>query len=346
MADAPDSTRNGANALITAAAVIVVIWGLRWSADFLLPVLSAAFISVLCIPPIRRLERHGAPTWLALSAVLVGANLALILVAAFIGRSVLQFEARLDHYRTRLDELLGSSIDWLNSMGADLSRADIVDRFDSALIIELVSNTASSLMSAAGDGLLIGLTVVFVLLEASGFPAKLRVAFGNGSASDELSSFRKAAEAVHQYLAVKTLISVLNGLAAALVTWAIGVDFPLLWGLLAFLFNYIPNIGAVLAAIPPVILALLDLGPVHAAGVIGAYLALELILGNVVEPKLLGSRLGLSTLVVWLSLVFWNWVWGPVGMLLSVPLTVIVKILLENHDDTKAIATLLGPSPD
>ncbi len=132
-------------------------------------------------------------------------------------------------------------------------------------------------------------------------------------------------------------------MAAALAI--IGVDFPLLWGMLAFLLNYIPTFGSILAAIPPVLLAMVQLGPGHAIAALAVFVMLNVLLGNFVEPYFMGRRLGLSTLVVFLSLVFWGWVWGPVGMLLSVPLTMIVKIMLENTEDLSWIAVLLGAGP-
>ncbi|MFQ5519051.1 MAG: AI-2E family transporter [Mariprofundus sp.] len=123
----------------------------------------------------------------------------------------------------------------------------------------------------------------------------------------------------------------------------IGVDYPLLWGLVAFLFNFVPNIGSIIAAVPAVLLALIQLGSGEAlmAGV--GYVIANVVMGNVVEPKFMGKGVGLSTLVVFLSLVFWGWVLGPVGMLLSVPLTMIVKLALESRADTQWLAVLLGP---
>jgi predicted PurR-regulated permease PerM len=122
----------------------------------------------------------------------------------------------------------------------------------------------------------------------------------------------------------------------------IGVDYALLWGLIAFLLNYVPNIGSIIAAIPAVLLALVQLGPVHAVLVAGLYLIVNVVMGNAVEPRLMGKSLGLSTLVVFLSLVFWGWVLGPVGMLLSVPLTMIMKIALEVNPSTRWLAIMLG----
>jgi len=128
--------------------------------------------------------------------------------------------------------------------------------------------------------------------------------------------------------------------------WILGVDFPVLWGLLAFLFNFIPNIGSILAAVPPVLLALVQFGIGRTLAVAGGYVAVNMVVGNVIEPMVFGRKLGLSNLVVFLSLVFWGWIWGPVGMLLSVPLTMVVKLALEHSEQYHWVAVLLGPTSD
>ena len=150
---------------------------------------------------------------------------------------------------------------------------------------------------------------------------------------------------IQNYLAIKTVVSVATGLLAGVWVWALDIDFPLLWGLIAFLFNYIPNLGSIFAAVGPVLLAIVQFGPGRAISVAAGYVAINLVFGNVVEPLMLGRRLGLSTLVVLLSLVFWGWVWGPMGMLLAVPLTMMVKIALENTEDLRWVAVMLDANP-
>jgi predicted PurR-regulated permease PerM len=147
---------------------------------------------------------------------------------------------------------------------------------------------------------------------------------------------------IQNYIVIKSTISLLTGIIIASSLAIIGVDFPLLWGLLAFLLNYIPTIGSIIAAIPAVFWTLVQLGPGSAllAGVV--FLVTNFIMGSIIEPRYMGRGLGLSTLVVFLSLVFWGWVFGPIGMLLSVPLTMTVKIALDSSEDTLWMATLIG----
>ena len=144
-------------------------------------------------------------------------------------------------------------------------------------------------------------------------------------------------------MAIKTLISLVTGIFITIWLTIIGVDYPLLWGPLTFALNYVPNIGSIIAALPAVLLAIIQLGLMRALLAAAGYIVINLLMGSVVEPRFMGRGLGLSTLVVFLSLLFWGWILGPVGMLLSVPLTITAKIALDSRDDTRWIAVLLGP---
>jgi predicted PurR-regulated permease PerM len=269
---------------------------------------------------------------------------AVMLVSAVIGRSITQFQDELPVYQQRLDRLVGGAVDWLVERGVDLDRREFASSMDTGAIMALVGDTASALLAALSNITLVLLIMVFMLMEARGVPDKLRRALGDPDA--DLSQFARAAERVYDYLAIKAQVSLLTGLIVTAMCWAVGLDFPLLWGLIAFLFNFIPNIGSIIAAIPAILLALLQLSPERAVLLGLGYLAVNMVIGNFLEPRMMGRRLGLSTLVVLLSMLFWNWVWGPVGMLLSVPLTVIVKISLEHTSDLRWLAVLLGPNDD
>ena len=184
--------------------------------------------------------------------------------------------------------------------------------------------------------------MVFILTEAWSFPRKLGAVLA--SPERDLPHFKRFAEKLNRYFAIKTTVSVGTGIFVGLALWLLGVDFPVLWGMLAFLLNYVPNIGSVLAAVPPVLLAAIQLGPLKAVATACVFLVVNVVMGSVVEPKFMGRELGLSTLVVFLSLVFWGWMLGPVGMLLSVPLTMTVKIALEANPSTDWLAHLLDPA--
>lgn len=216
--------------------------------------------------------------------------------------------------------------------------------FNTPRLIAWFTDFLSSLTSLFSNVLLVLLTLIFMLAEASGLPRKL-VAITSGR-KQLVNESTRVRDAILRYMSLKTVVSLLTGTLAGTLVWGLDVSYPVLWGLLAFFFNYVPNIGSFIAAVPPVLLALIQKDP-NCALLMGiGYGAINGIIGNFVEPRMMGKGLGLSTLVVFLSLVFWGWVLGPVGMLLSVPLTMIVKIALENFEQTRWMAVLLGSNPE
>jgi predicted PurR-regulated permease PerM len=334
----------GTRLLLCTAAVVIVVAGLKASGAMLMPVIMALFLSLLCVPPMKRLQSYGIPSWGAIVIVIVVATLIVLLITAVVGRSVVQFQDSLEEYKARLDVIMRDGLGWLQSHGIDVDADNLAKQLDTGKLMDLVGTLATQLLSVLGNIFMVVLTMIFMLAEASGFPTKLRRAIGDPRS--DLGRFRLVGERINKYLAIKALVSLGTGVCVIILTAACGVDFPLLWGLLAFLLNFIPNIGSILAAIPACLLALLQHGFGTALIVAVGFLVINLIIGNAVEPKLMGRRLGLSTLVVFLSLIFWNWVWGPMGALLSVPLTVILKISLEDSGDFRWVAVLLGPDED
>jgi predicted PurR-regulated permease PerM len=149
-----------------------------------------------------------------------------------------------------------------------------------------------------------------------------------------------------RYLGIKTLVSLATGLCAGLLTWALDLDFPLLWAMFAFLLNYVPTIGSIIAAVPAVLLALIQIGPGAAGATAMGFISINLVFGNFLEPRLMGYGVGISPLVVFVGLIAWGWIFGPVGMLLSVPLTMTLKMALENDNRTRWVAILLGSERD
>lgn len=210
----------------------------------------------------------------------------------------------------------------------------------------MVQYLSGSFFSFMGNAFWVVLFVIFILSERGGIARKIVKGVGPEKAIDILDTMRRINKSVQQYLGLKTLISLLTGVLVTIALSLLSVPFPFLWGLLAFLLNYIPNIGSILAGVPPILVTLFDSGSVTRTLVVAiSFVAIQTIVGNFVEPKVLGKGLDLSPLVVLFSLLFWGWVWGIPGMLLSVPLTAALKISLEQFDRTKPIAILLGNNP-
>ena len=374
----------GTRFLVLAASLVLVVAGMRALRPIALPLLLAIFLSILSAPLLTWLMRHRLPKLLSVILTVLANVLVMAGALLLVGGSINAFLQDLPKYQVQFEEKAGQVVEWLESKGVDTSElAWLQDRqiasglepdtdalsgamlrepapgaaepgadpappggppllgnlVNLGSVFDLLASTLAGVASIVSMALLVFLMMVFILLEAGDLPAKLKSAFGWGGR--ELTQLMRE---VQRYLGIKTLISLATGILIGTWIWLIGCSYPLLWGLIAFLFNYIPSVGSIIAAVPAVLLTLLDLGLGNALLVTLGYLVTNIVLGNVVEPHLMGRRFGLSTLVVILSLIFWGWLWGPLGMLLSVPLTMILKILLENTEDFRWVARLLGPA--
>lgn len=337
-------SHKGAYFLVSIAAIIIIIAGLKAASEIVVPFMLSIFIAIICAPFLSWLTHHRVPIWLSVLIVILLMILSIGSLGMFVGSSLDAFYAQLPEYRSRLGNEVAQIIDLLNRLGFSISAEKIKSHFDPALLMQMVANTLSSLGGVLTNLFLVLMTVAFILFEAADFPAKLSAAMDDATGS--LKRFESFADAVNRYLAIKTLVSIGTGALVSFWLWLIGVDFPLLWGVVAFFLNFVPNIGSLIAAIPAVMLAFVQLGAVEAGFTAFGYFAINLVMGSVIEPRYMGKGLGLSTLVVFLSLLLWGWVFGVVGMLLSIPLTIIVKLGLEASPNTRWIALILGSHPE
>lgn len=326
--------------LISAAAFVVIIAGMQAAASLLVPFLLAAFVAILCLPLLNWLTSKHVPAGFAVLLITLGIVSVGLLVAAFVSSSLADFSHNLPSYQERLKILTANAIHWLAGMGLALSSQSMLEILDPSAAMGMAGKLLSGLGNALANTFLIVLTVIFLLIEASALPHKWAAM---GASAPSTRGFESFVSSVSSYFSIKTWISLATGIFIAIWLAVLGVDYPLLWGLIAFLFNFVPNIGSIIAAVPAVLLALVQLGGGDALLAALGYLIANVIMGNVIEPKFMGRGVGLSTLVVFVSLVFWGWVLGPVGMLLSVPLTMIIKLALESRQNTLWLAILLGP---
>ncbi len=236
---------------------------------------------------------------------------------------------------------------------ADVSKEQAVEAFDAFAAnlgkdqLKPIGNVlqwlSGSFFSFLGNLFWVVLFVAFILAERTALARKIVFGIGPKRAIHVLDVMARINKSVQQYLGLKTAVSLFTGALVALSLTLLGAPFPFLWGVLAFVLNFIPNVGSVLAGIPPIMITLFDSGSLlKTAFVAIAFVTIQIVVGNVVEPKVMGKGLDLSPLVVILSLLFWGWLWGIPGMLLSVPLTAAVKIAMEQIEQTKAIAILMG----
>lgn len=330
----------GLRILLTLASFTIVSAGIHSAKEILTPLLLAAFLATICAPTLGWLIRRLGSRPLALLIVILGMAVVCAAVAAMIGRPIHDLHQNLDDYKQPLQQKVNALAAQLTSMGIDIPD-DIQDTsLNTDEAVEHLRKLLGGLIGLFGKGMFVLFYFVFILLEASGFPDKL--AAMPGDTAERKKRLNKVLVETRQYVAIKTVTSLATGVAIGLSLLLLEIPHAPLWGLLAFLFNYIPNIGSIIAAAPPIVLAFITGDGSTVIWVMIVFVSVNLIVGNFIEPRMMGQGLGLSTLVILLSLVFWGFVLGPVGMLLSVPLTMVAKIALSASDDTHWLAILLS----
>ena len=327
------------------AAVIVVIYGMQLAKVLLVPFLIAAFLALITVRPMLWLQQRRVPSFLAALIIVFSMMFLLAIVGAILGSSIGDFTAALPGYQERLDVIKDGVIDFaIRHFNFDKSMENVGDMIDPGWAMGLVASILNSLKDVLTNAFLIIFTMIFMLLEVSSVGTKVEAAFGRSAES--MQGPRVFLQNLGRYLGIKTIVSTATGTCAGVLTWSLGLDFPLLWAMLAFLLNYVPTIGSIIAAVPAILLALVQLGPGAAGATAMGFAAINVVFGNVIEPRLMGYGVGISPLVVFVGLVFWGWVFGPVGMLLSVPLTMTLKLGLESDARTRWAAILIGSERD
>ena len=340
------ATHPTTNALMALAAIVVIVAGLRAASSLFVPFLLAGFIGLLCAPALFWLRDRGLPTLIALLVVLLGLLGIGAVFGGLVSTSINEFTRALPAYQQSFGSVIASLTARLADFGIDFgTSAGETNPFDPTTALGLVGDLAGNLGSLLNNAFLLFLTVCFILLEASSFPHKVREAFGDSPEIEDRMA--EIGESIRRYLAIKTLTSMLTGFLAYGALIMLGVKFAPLWGLVAFLLNFVPAVGSIIAAIPAIALAFIDNSPQTAALVTLCYVGFNIAIGSFLEPRVMGEGMGLSPLIVVTSLVFWGWILGPVGMVLAVPLTVILRITLGGQPSTRWVAVLLGPAvPD
>ncbi|MBK1648741.1 AI-2E family transporter [Rhabdochromatium marinum] len=330
--------------LILAGAFVVLVAGLRAASHLVTPFLLSIFIAVLAAAPLRFLRAHGLPRW---AAMLVIAGLLLgvgSIMGTFFSDSLNTFNQRLPSYQTRLMNTALELQEWVETHGVDLADDAMSTLIDPPRVMALMRALATGFSTILANAMLVLVAVIFVLLEADSLPSKLRLALRTPDQS--IRQAREVMQSVNRYMALKASTSLLTGVLVWILLAVIGVDFALMWGIIAFLLNFVPTIGSFIAAVPAVLLALVQIGVEAALMTTIGFVVINIGVGNILEPRIMGRGMGLSPLVVFLSLVFWGYVLGVGGMFLSVPLTMALKIALATNPHTRPVAILLGPEPE
>ncbi|TMO65402.1 AI-2E family transporter [Pseudoalteromonas aurantia] len=335
------SSLSGLNrSLVILASLFVVLAGVKLASDIIVPFILAAFIAIICNPLLRFFARFHIPKGLSIVIIICLISAVGMSLAGLVGQSLTDFSKQLPDYREQLQDKFIWLVDIAAQYNILIDKNQLISLFDPGKMIDMATNMLTGFGGVMANLFLIILTVVFMLFEAPMLSKKVHLALDDPEM--KMLQIDRFLESINSYLAIKTMVSLGTGFCAGLLLWILNVDYFVLWAVLAFLLNYIPNIGSIIAAIPAVLLALLTVGPVASGIVAIGYITINTVMGNIIEPRFMGRGLGLSTLVVFLSLIFWGWLLGTVGMLLSVPLTMIVKIALEATEEGQWLATMLG----
>lgn len=332
--------------MLLLASVVLVVIGLKLAQPFFLPVFLAFFIAAVSFPITHWLREHKVPRFLAvlITVLVVFAFLSGVIVVGALLINDLAEGDQLEQYGTKMYEVALSGGAQLEEWQVEGAQEDIKNFLTAEEIGLFFKDNITSLLAKILDILKVSFIVlillVFMLSEARMFSRRFEAIVE--AKGPNLQRMLSATRDIQKYLGIKTMISIITGGLAGLLCWAAEIDFPLLWGILAFALNYIPAVGSIIAGVPPVLLALLTHDIRHAVAVACGYLVINGFLGNFMEPALLGRRFGLSTVVVVISVLFWGFVWGPVGMLLAVPLTMMVKVAMDNSYELRWLAVAMG----
>jgi len=322
---------------IIMASLVIVLAAMKESRYIINVILLAFFATSISIAPINWMKKKGIPELFANLIMLLIFLILVSLTIFIISSSVHNFVAKIPFYNEKFNELWSSTHKWLlqrNLIDQDFS---IMNELSPSNVIGLAGGLFASIGNVVGSFFLVFIIYIFMLFEISVFSRKLKLVNPKsvGSVDNVLKNLVK-------YFGIKTITSLATGFFIAVGLYIMGVDFPILWGFLAFILNFIPSVGSFIAAIPAVLLSLILLGPFWMLVTIIMYFVINTIIGNIIEPQLMGRNLGISPLFVFIAMIFWGFILGPVGMLIATPLIIMIKIILDSRPVTKNLGTLLG----
>lgn len=338
----------GARFLLIGACAVILLYGLQQARGLLLPILMAGFLAIISYSITSLLRKYlRFPHWLAVTATVAADGGILFGIISLINFLASDMKATLQgDFTVRLAEKYNELMHWLGNFGLEEQARAIVSTpqqlFDVQQVISVTQALTGQVVSFMSTCTLVLVLMTFMLGEAPLFMRNLR-RLPNSSKGKE--DFLRALRGIQRYLFIKTIASACTGLLAWWVCAAMDVPFAFLWGVVAYVLNYIPTIGSIVAAIPPILTALLMGGWGDCFIITGAYLSINFTIGNGIEPIFLGKQFGIATSVVLLSVLLWGWVWGPCGMLLAMPITVLIKLALENSRDLSWMATIVDDAP-
>ncbi len=322
---------------IVTMGVIISMAALKQASHIVNIILVAAFLTAVSLAPLNWLKKKGIPKTLAIVIVIFSIILIFGLIGLLIGESVNNFMDKLPSLQEQFDAFATSTNNQLIKIGIINENDNILSHITNKSLLTMAAPVASGFGSILSGSALIFIIFIFMIAESEQFSKKLTYISANSSQhSDQML------KQIRNYFGIKTLTSLATGVLVGVSLYILGVQFAILWGFLAFILNFIPSIGSFIAAIPAILLALVLNGPLIALIAAIIYLIINTVIGNAIEPQLMGRNLGLSPLVVFISMMLFGYILGPVGMLIATPLAIIIKMILDNREVTKNLGILIG----
>lgn len=328
--------------------LVVIFLILSTLSSILLPLVLALLLAVLFQPLISFLKKKGIPKWINLPLVSILSLVILFMIGFIFVNALSQIINEQEYLASQFIIKVDSILNWADgTMGLPVESAQMMDEITKSIDTQMISKTMSGLAADVtgfmGSFLMFALYYVVMLAGMSNYREFLHYVGGKEKGHYYLNEYENIRKSVFQYMWVKTLVSIVTGLLTFVICWIFGIKFAMFWGFIAFLFNYIPSIGSTIAAVLPVLMSIIQfdsLGLILGLAIL--LVAVQMTMGNIVEPIMLGSTMNINTTTIIFGLVFWGYIWGITGMILSVPLLVIIRIILQRMPDFEVVSRLMG----
>lgn len=326
--------------LMLVSTLTLLLVSMKYATDLLAPFFLSIALAIVLLPLLSYLQRKHIPKVVALFLIILLSFVPVLTLGGYIGTEANDFANNFHNMKEQFDESLSSFSQMLNTMGIGITKADMGSMLEKSNISGLIKNLASQVSVEFSNIFLIFFTVAFMLMEADFLHDKLKKILTNSKI--DLEESMAIISKIKTYFIIKVKTSLLTALWILAVLWYYDISYFYMWATLAFFLNFIPVVGSIFAAIPAIIIAFIDHGGMTALWIALWYMIINTVVGNILEPRIMGKGLGLSALIIFLSMTLWGWVFGPTGMILSVPLTMVMQFFFAQYKETEWVALMLS----
>ena len=333
-------TVNLKNYFFYIASFIVIMAGVKMASEVVVILFLAIFISSIFSSLLKFFQKRNIPKLLSYLFILILVILISLMFYYVINISLKDFLTNLPIYEEKLKNIILNSIHFVQDYNIQIDKTKITESLNFSSFFGVTTNIIGGISTFLSKLLLVVIGVAFILAESKSFQTKLKVIFRNNA--KKLEHFNLFSYNIQKYFLVKSFTSFLTGFIITIMLSFFGVDYPILWGVIAMLFNFVPVVGSIIASFPAILLALMNLDINATIWITIFYVVINISISNILEPKLMGRELGLSPLIVFFSLIFWGYILGIVGMFLAVPITMTLKIAFDSNKQTHWLGILMS----